>query len=71
VGGAGAGVVPGAGRYPAAAGDLAWPAIEEHRDYIVAQLAAGVTMATIYQRLADERGLAASVASLRSWDGPE
>jgi hypothetical protein len=27
---------------------VTWPAIEEHRDYIVAQLAAGVTMATIY-----------------------
>ncbi len=44
---------------------VTWPAIEEHRDYIVAQMAAGVTMATIHQRLADERGLAASVASLR------
>jgi hypothetical protein len=25
---------------------VAWPAIEQHRDYIVEQLAAGVTMAT-------------------------
>jgi transposase len=46
---------------------VTWPAIEVHRDYIVAQLAAGVTMATIYQRLRDERGLAASVASLRRY----
>jgi transposase len=46
---------------------VTWPAIEEHRDYIVAQLAAGVTMATIWQRLADERGLAVSVASLRRY----
>ena len=46
---------------------VTWPAIEEHRDYIVAQLAAGVTMATIHQRLRDERGLAASVASLRRY----
>ena len=46
---------------------VTWPAIEEHRDYIVAQLGAGVTMATIHQRLADERGLAASVASLRRY----
>jgi transposase len=46
---------------------VTWPAIEVHRDYIVAQLEAGVTMATIYQRLADERGLAASVASLRRY----
>ncbi len=46
---------------------VTWPAIEAHRDYIVAQLAAGVTMATIHQRLADERGLAASVASVRRY----
>ena len=46
---------------------VTWPAIEVHRDYIVAQLAAGVTMATIYQRLRDERGLAASAASLRRY----
>jgi transposase len=46
---------------------VTWPAIEEHRDYIVAQLAAGVTVATIHQRLAGERGLAASVASLRRY----
>ena len=46
---------------------VTWSAIEVHRDYIVAQLAAGVTMATIYQRLRDERGLAASVASLRRY----
>ena len=46
---------------------VTWPAIEVHRDYIVAQLAAGVTMAAIYQRLRDERGLAASVASLRRY----
>jgi transposase len=46
---------------------VTWPAIEEHRDYIVGQLAAGVTMATIHQRLADERGLAASVASVRRY----
>src|SRR5216683_3774129 len=46
---------------------VTWPAIEEHRDYIVAQLAAAVTAATIHQRLADERGLAVSVASLRRY----
>jgi transposase len=43
---------------------VTWPAIEVHRDYIVAQLAAGVTMATIYQRLRDERGLAAAANNL-------
>jgi len=40
-----------------------------HRDYITAQLAAGVTVSTIYQRLVDEQGLMASVASLRRWVG--
>src|SRR5712692_10532451 len=46
---------------------VTWPAIGEHRDYIVEQLAAGVTVSTIHQRLADERGLAVSVASLRRY----
>jgi transposase len=46
---------------------VTWPAIAEHRDYIVAQLEARVTVATIHQRLADERGLAVSVASLRRY----
>ena len=46
---------------------VTWPAIGEHRDYIVGQLKAGVTVATIHQRLADERGLAVSVASLRRY----
>lgn len=46
---------------------VTWPAIEVHRDYIVEQMEAGVTMATIHQRLAGERGLAASVASLRRY----
>lgn len=46
---------------------VTWPAIGVHRDYIVAQLEAGVTVATIHQRLRDERGLAVSVASLRRY----
>jgi transposase len=46
---------------------VTWPAIEAHRDYIVEQLAAGVTVTTIHQRLADERGLAVSLASMRRW----
>jgi transposase len=46
---------------------VTWPAIGEHRDYIAGQLEAGVTVATIHQRLADERGLAVSVASLRRY----
>ena len=46
---------------------VSWPEIEPHRDYIAKQLKDGVTVATIHQRLADERGLQASVASLRRW----
>ncbi len=46
---------------------VTWPAIGEHRDYIAGQLEAGVTVTTIHQRLADERGLAVSVASLRRY----
>jgi transposase len=44
-----------------------WPQIERHRDYIVDMLKLGVTQATIHQRLRDEQGLAASVASLKRW----
>ena len=46
---------------------VTWPAIEAHRDYISAQLAAGVTVSTIHQRLVDEHQLVASVASVRRW----
>ncbi|MDQ4111709.1 MAG: IS21 family transposase [Actinomycetota bacterium] len=46
---------------------VSWPAIEVHRDYIADQLAAGVTTATIHQRLRDEHRLEASVASVRRW----
>jgi transposase len=46
---------------------VTWPAIEVHADYIRAQLKAEVTVATIHQRLVDEHGLVASVASLRRW----
>ena len=46
---------------------VSWPGIEPHRDYIAAQLKAGVTVATIHQRLRDEHGLTASVASVRRW----
>ena len=46
---------------------VSWPGIEPHRDYIAAQLKAGVTVATIHQRLRDEHGLDASVASVRRW----
>lgn len=46
---------------------VTWPDIEVYRDYVVGQFEAGVTAATIHQRLRDERGLAASVASFRRW----
>ena len=46
---------------------VTWPAIDVHRDYITAQLAAGVTVSTIHQRLVDEQGFEASVASVRRW----
>ena len=46
---------------------VTWPAIEAHHEYIAEQLKAGVTVATIHQRLRDERGLAVSVASLRRY----
>src|SRR5215207_5948142 len=46
---------------------ITWPQIERHRDYIVDMLGIGVTQATIHQRLRDEQGLEASVASLKRW----
>ena len=46
---------------------VTWPAIGEHHEYIAEQLKAGVRMSTIHQRLRDERGLAASVASVRRY----
>jgi len=79
----GAGVAPGSGRSQAEWAVLvrewfpeltdsrlrqvSWPLIEPYRDYIVAQLEAGVTKQTIWQRLRDEQGLQASVASLKRW----
>jgi transposase len=44
-----------------------WPQIEQHRDYIATMLKAGVTQATIWQRLRDEQGLLASLASVKRW----
>jgi len=44
-----------------------WPQIAAHHEYITVQLKAGVTQATIHQRLRDERGLQASVASLKRY----
>jgi transposase len=44
-----------------------WPEIAGHHEYITAMLKAGVTQATIHQRLRDEHGLTASVASLKRY----
>ena len=44
-----------------------WPQIGEHHEFIVDMLKAGVTQATIHQRLRDEHGLTASVASLKRY----
>jgi hypothetical protein len=35
---------------------VSWPAIDVYRDYITAQLAAGVTVSTIHQRLSTSMG---------------
>ncbi len=44
-----------------------WPQIEVHYQFVVDMLAAGVTQQTIWQRLRDEQGLSASVASLKRY----
>src|SRR5438270_1357678 len=46
---------------------VTWPEIAKHHDCIVEQLKARVRMSTIHQRLCDERGLAASIASFRRY----
>jgi transposase len=46
---------------------VTWPQIAKHHEYIVEMLKAGVTQATIHQRLRDEHGLTASVASLKRY----
>jgi transposase len=46
---------------------VTWPQIEAHRDFIVDQLEAGVTVSTISQRLTHEHGLSASESSVRRW----
>jgi transposase len=46
---------------------VTWPEIGRYHETIRQLLAAGVTQATIHQRLRDEHGLTASVASLRRY----
>lgn len=44
-----------------------WPLIDAHRDRIKDWLGAGVTVATIAQRLRDDHAVAASESSVRRW----
>jgi len=46
---------------------ITWPEFEEHSVFIVGQLSAGVDVATVHQRLRDEKGVRASESSLRRW----
>ncbi|GAB3878101.1 hypothetical protein GCM10027612_01850 [Microbispora bryophytorum subsp. camponoti] len=46
---------------------VTWPDFDKHREYIVEMLRAGVTKATIHQRLRDEHGVAGSVASFKRY----
>src|SRR5256885_2183463 len=46
---------------------VTWPEIARHHEYITEMLKAGVTQATIHQRLRDDHGLTASVASLKRY----
>lgn len=46
---------------------VTWPDFDKHREYIVELLRAGVTKATIHQRLRDEYGVSGSVASFKRY----
>ena len=46
---------------------MTWPAIEQYHEFIREQLQAGVTVATIHQRLRDEHGVAVSIPSFRRY----
>ena len=46
---------------------ITWPQFDRHRDYISAQLKAGVTKATIHQRLRDEHQVDGSLTSLKRY----
>lgn len=41
---------------------VTWPEIDKHRDYIVEQLGKNVSVATISQRLRDDRGVVLTTA---------
>jgi transposase len=44
-----------------------WPQFDAYREWIAAQLTAGVQASVVYQRLRDTKGVAASLSSLRRW----
>lgn len=46
---------------------VTWPDFDKHREYIVEMLRAGVRKATIHQRLRDEHGVSASLASFKRY----
>nr|WP_240670776.1 hypothetical protein [Actinoplanes solisilvae] len=46
---------------------VTWPEFAKHHDYVVEMLRAGVTKATIHQRLRDEHGVAGSLASFKRY----
>lgn len=46
---------------------VTWPEFDKHREYIAEQLRAGVTKATIHQRLRDEHQMTGSLASLKRY----
>jgi hypothetical protein len=46
---------------------VTWPDFDKHHDCIVEMLRAGVTKATIHQRLRDEHGVAGSLASFKRY----
>lgn len=46
---------------------MTWPDFDKHREYIAEMLRAGVSKATIHQRLRNEHGMRASVASFKRY----
>ncbi len=46
---------------------VTWPDFDKHREYIAEMLRAGVSKATIHQRLRDEHGVSGSVASFKRY----
>jgi transposase len=46
---------------------VTWPDFDKHREYVAEMLRAGVTKATIHQRLRDEHGVTGSLASFKRY----